>query len=317
MKFFLNLLLSLVLIALGYLLYPNIAGQLGLDQAEEEPTVAEEPAKQDPKVDEAPDPAVPAPDPAEDPKLTEEEEVDTEPTVAPQDLTPPAPTGDTTSAIAQRFPYPEIKSLADITKNWTEVPGRAYPETITIHKPLQFAVGNSGNTLTKPAGSKVVPLGTSKKRNIKVAMNRDSEAFAVIAMDETDFKDQVRALYRKGVERIYARVDAHRASELKRRQAAAAVPDEVKKTAGAIPETKNDEERYIAVMQASVDNGELRGIDASTIIDWRFLGFETINGEGYWTGAAVYETSTMFGRFREEAKALIKNDKVVRWIKSN
>lgn len=312
MKFFLNLLLALVLVALGYILYPNVAEQFGWDKKPTD-TVVDQPASPDT----TPDKTDVKPKADKDPEVAENDtKPDTKPSVDPGDAVPPTPKGDTTSAIAKRFPYPKIKSLDTITHKWTLVPERAFPKSITINKPLKFAIGTAGNSATKPAGSKVVPLGTSKQGNIKVAMSKGSPAQAVIAMGDTNFKEQVRKLYSQGVDRIYARVDQHRAAELKRQKTAATVPDKVKASAGAIPKSESDEDRYITIMQQDVQNGGLKGIAMDEIIEWRFVGFESVNGASFWTGVAVYPVSTMFGSFHVEAKAMIQNDKVVKWIKS-
>ena len=71
----------------------------------------------------------------------------------------------------------------------------------------------------------------------------------------------------------------------------------------------------VAVMQGSIKAGEIKEFSFDQVLDWQASEeTETIDGETYSTGIASYKAETVFGVKTIQAKALIKDGKVVRWL---
>lgn len=71
----------------------------------------------------------------------------------------------------------------------------------------------------------------------------------------------------------------------------------------------------LAVMQASIKGGEIKEFTFDQVLDWQVSEeTETIDGEVYNSGIASYKAETVFGVKTIQAKALVKDGKVVRWL---
>lgn len=231
-----------------------------------------------------------------------------EPTPAPPPV--PAPTPD--DEIARLVPMPKIKSLEEITANWTKVPQNAYPPQITLNADAMFQLAQ-GNTMRLSAGKSAVPISLAADGTLTLAPRAGSELRATLPVDQTDFKEVVTKRYEEGVARIKARIEERREEERARIAAAANTSDAVKAEAGEVPKDATDEEKYLAIMKTSVANGELKDVTTDKVKSWRWIGFEEVNGTGYWTGAAIIVKETYFGEFETEAKAFIRQGKVEKW----
>ncbi len=81
------------------------------------------------------------------------------------------------------------------------------------------------------------------------------------------------------------------------------------------PEAPAQTADVVAVMKASVASGEVSKFSAAQVLEWEAgASTETIDGEIYQVGNVTYQAETPFGTKNLPAKALIKNNKVVRWI---
>ena len=68
-------------------------------------------------------------------------------------------------------------------------------------------------------------------------------------------------------------------------------------------------------MQASIKGGEIKEFSFDQVLEWQATdGPEKFDGETYQTGIAAYKAETVFGVKTIQAKALIKDGKVVRWL---
>ena len=297
MKSFGNILFIIVLFALGYAIYPSLSEHLGWGGADE----ATETDTTDLATTADPDDAEPAPNERPAP-----------PAPNSDNATQPEPPNDSASALATRFPYPNIRSLEDITRNWTAVPTRALPKQVTLYEELKFTLGAAGS-VTKPADSEVYVSGTNATGQVKVTMAPGSNNEALVPMANTDFKKRVKAMYDEGVANIHARIDAQREAEVARLAAADSITAEEKASVGGSTNTARAKDDYLGLMKDSVASGELTGLSTTDITDWRSLGFEKVGGDTFWTGAAIYMVETLFGEFQTEAKAYIREGRVVRW----
>lgn len=234
------------------------------------------------------------------------------PSPAPSPAPAPAPLSATDAELERLVPMPNIKSLEQITSNWTSVPQNAYPPQVTLKADAVFQLPQ-GNTMSLSAGKNAVPVSLGADGQLAVTLRAGSELRAALPVDQTDFKELVTKRYEEGVARIKEGVQARREAERARFATAATTSDTVKAEAGEVPKDASDEEKYLAIMKQSVANGELKDVTTDKVKSWRWIGYEEIGGTGYWTGAAIISKETYFGEFETEAKALIRQGKVEKW----
>jgi outer membrane biosynthesis protein TonB len=70
----------------------------------------------------------------------------------------------------------------------------------------------------------------------------------------------------------------------------------------------------VAAMKASIQAGQIKEFTGDQVQEWKAGEDEQVDGETYQTGLASYKAETIFGVKTIQAKALIKNGKVQRWI---
>ena len=94
------------------------------------------------------------------------------------------------------------------------------------------------------------------------------------------------------------------------------VPPENPPEPAAIPATAVD---VVAVMKKHISEGNIKEFTFNQVQGWKAEPNEVIDGETYQIGLIRYNAETIFGNKSIEAKALIKDGQVVRWIwpKSN
>jgi hypothetical protein len=70
----------------------------------------------------------------------------------------------------------------------------------------------------------------------------------------------------------------------------------------------------VKVMQESIRAAQIKEFTFQQVLDWKAEADESVDGESYQTGLASYKAETIFGVKTIQAKALIKDGKVQRWI---
>ena len=70
----------------------------------------------------------------------------------------------------------------------------------------------------------------------------------------------------------------------------------------------------VKAMQDSIKAAQIKEFTFDQVLDWKAEADEIVDGETYQTGLASYKAETIFGVKTIQAKALIKGDKVQRWI---
>ena len=92
-------------------------------------------------------------------------------------------------------------------------------------------------------------------------------------------------------------------------------PAEEEPPAVVEPEPSGGSVNVVGVMQSSIKAGDIKEFTFDQVLDWKANDEpETIEGESYQTGLASYKAETVFGVKTIQAKALIKDGKVVRWL---
>lgn len=77
---------------------------------------------------------------------------------------------------------------------------------------------------------------------------------------------------------------------------------------------KLSDDEIIALMKESIAGGAVKEFTSDQVKGWKPNGDETIDGTEYQTGLAAYEAATIFGVRPVQAKALIKDGKIERWV---
>jgi len=67
-------------------------------------------------------------------------------------------------------------------------------------------------------------------------------------------------------------------------------------------------------MKVSVAAGAVNEFSLAQVQGWEAGEQESVDGESYQTGIAAYKAKTIFGVKTVQAKALIKDGKVVKWV---
>ena len=70
----------------------------------------------------------------------------------------------------------------------------------------------------------------------------------------------------------------------------------------------------VKAMQDSIKAAQIKEFTFDQVLDWKAEADEIVDGETYQTGLASYKAETIFGVKTIQAKALIKGNKVQRWI---
>ena len=70
----------------------------------------------------------------------------------------------------------------------------------------------------------------------------------------------------------------------------------------------------VKVMQESIRSAQVKEFTFDQVLGWEAAAEETVDGEVFKTGLVSYKAETIFGVKTIQAKALIKGDKVQRWI---
>ena len=67
-------------------------------------------------------------------------------------------------------------------------------------------------------------------------------------------------------------------------------------------------------MQESIRSGQVKEFTFDQVLEWKPGAAETVDGESFESGLISYKAETIFGVKTIQAKALIKDGKVQRWI---
>lgn len=243
----------------------------------------------------------------------------------------PGPASPSTSAstpstidqlVEERYPLPKFEPLDSIVGNWRSVPERAFPEVVTLKKPVDLELrinGKVGGKSTLRVGQQAYPVALTGDTLTISGAPGDETMKGSIGLDDTDFKDRVRQRYQAWKTNQEGRVRKLRKEEKQRLLSQKDVPEEQPQPSqtnalGEKPEVEVD--GTIPLMVESIRAGEVKEIQLDKIDYWKWIGYEEIGGTGYWTAVVGYTANTMFGEINAEGKALMRGGRVVKWIYS-
>ena len=92
---------------------------------------------------------------------------------------------------------------------------------------------------------------------------------------------------------------------------AAEAPSQVPPATATVSAASGD---AVEVMKAHIRSGAIKEFTFEQVLEWKVGADETLNGETYQTGLVRYKAGTIFGVKTIDAKALLQNGRLVRWV---
>ena len=211
--------------------------------------------------------------------------------------------------IAKKIPIPKVKPLLEIVGNWQAVPKRAYPQFVTIRKPVDFSVRQNGRVVAQgvmPTGSSMIPIRLEGDR-LFLSSSRLTNMSVSLPVSDTDFREKIEAKYNAFVENQKIETEARRQTELNRILAASSHETEM-------GEFNDGKDPRFDPLKASIRRGEAGFFQIESASKWRWSGMETHEGEQFQTAYVIMVQESVFGSTERELKALIKDGEVHSWI---
>lgn len=214
--------------------------------------------------------------------------------------------------IDRKYPMPTLRTIEEITKNWTTVPATAFPRKVKSTLPIDFQMAAGKTTL--PPGSEIVALAFDNGM-MTVSRSLDNPLKSVVTLASTDFQETMTRLYKAYVDKRTNDVMKARENARYARDNPAPPPppvDEQAKLAGNRPAFDGDGK--VAEMVASIGAKDVTEFKLSNIQSWGPVEFQMDGGKGYWVCTIVVRMSTMFGEVDTEVSAYMANGRVAKWI---
>ena len=214
--------------------------------------------------------------------------------------------------IDAKYPLPTFKEISEITKEWSTIPSRAFPRPVKTLVPIHLE--SPTGKVQLPAQSEALAVGMTQGMLV-LMKNRENPARSLVPLANTDLKDTLTALYEKyktyKIDQIMKQRERARGLKARANGATAA------ELAAAGPKPKVESGGIITAMSVSLRSKEIKETTEERITAWGDLNIEQINGESYWTGTMQCTVdNAIFGPTPTELMALIRDDKVVKWLYS-
>ena len=299
-------LVILVMGFLGYALYPNIrptlenAGWIAQYVPQAEPAPAVEP----PATDDGGEASVP-------------------PAVEPAPVPEPAPA-----------PAPAAGGIPQELVGLT--PDRL-PERVLLKAAVTVRDPSGGVEMQVPAGQRVKPL---RVEGAEVVVSPGGQFEGRLAAAQTDLVEQIRLLPPAPVPPVQPPPVADNpppapapvpqpepvpapepAPVVQPQPAVEPVPEPAPEpVVEPVPEPVSPggaglgEPGIVKAMQQSIRSGQIQEFKFEQVLGWKAGPEEEVDGEKYQTGLVAYKAETIFGVKNIQAKALIKDGQVIRWI---
>lgn len=214
--------------------------------------------------------------------------------------------------IDAKYPLPAFREISEITKEWSSIPSRAFPRPVKTLVPVNLE-GPTGKVLI-PEQSEALAVGMTQGMLV-LMKSRDNPARSLVPIANTDLKDTLTTLY--GKYKAYKTEQVMKQRERARGLKARANGATAAELAAAGPKPKVESGGVITVMLASLRAKQITETIEERIMAWGDLNVEQINGESYWTGTIQCTVdNAIFGPTPTELMALIRDDKVVKWLYS-
>jgi hypothetical protein len=217
---------------------------------------------------------------------------------------------------------------ASYSINLDEVRDNELPETVTIEN-LTIIPTSGGEGQVRLRKGDVVTL-LNRKDDFLIVEKPDSNGKGKISPKDTDlFQQLVKRIYEREAggaiaatippATVAAPAPAPAPAPVAKIDPVVSNPEPmpvVEPTPAPAPveETKLGDDEIIALMKDSIAGGAVKEFTSDQVKGWKTNGEETIDGTEYQTGLAAYEAATIFGVRPVQAKALIKDGKIERWV---
>ncbi len=218
----------------------------------------------------------------------------------------PAPVDE----IEARYPMPKFRTIEEITKEWSAIPSRAFPRKIKTKVDLMF--DTPAGKVNLPSGSEARAAGMVAGMLIVMRVEDENPRIEV-PLANTDLKETMTSLYEQYKEYRRNIVLKERTAARERKSKSNGATEQQMALAGPKPEVRAG--GVVPVMMDDILTGKYTELKASSITSWGNLAFEEIEGAVYWTGTLqVTVENPLFGPQPTEVMALMKDNKVVKWI---
>ncbi len=223
--------------------------------------------------------------------------------------TPVVPQADEIDA---KYPLPTFKGIEEITKEWSTIPSRAFPRTVKTL--VAITLEGPNGQIPLPEKSEALAIGMTQGMLV-LMKNRQDPARKMVPLANTDLKETMTALYEKykAYKTELVMKQRARARGLKARANGATDAE----LAAAGPKPKVESGGIITAMVESLRAKQINETAEDRITGWGELNIEQFEGTSYWTGTIQCTVDNpIFGPTPTELMALIRDDKVVKWLYS-
>jgi hypothetical protein len=247
-------------------------------------------------------------------------------------------------AISAKYPFPTFPSLHEAVKNWSNIPGKIFPLDVNVQKELVFKVtgDDKGDKLpiTIPAGGGVVAM-RQEGSMLYVLQGRTSRYEARVPLFQTNIRDVVSELYNLNVNawfrltyklrndaraRYNAGLPAFAGGPAPTAVLASNTPKGTPSTStqpsnkpggpvdpvyGATPGTNSKGE--VTCVANDIRANKFKDCQYQFIQRWGVPKKGRFKGKPLWVVEVGYQVDSIFGRFPQEARFYIRNERVEDW----
>ncbi len=241
--------------------------------------------------------------------------------------------GDMAEAAAET---PVVEEPGEPVEPTTEIPAwvaglepAQLPEKVSLKKIARVPLPGSPQPMELPAGAKVTPVRVEGTMLVISPFSGPIEG--AVAIIDTDLLEQLGdtppepvAVVEEVAEDGDAGGEAGNAVVGATAGDMAAIEEpmgtfddgsgETIEEAPAVGPLGLDAEGLVKAMQSSISSGQIEEFTGDQVQEWQAGEVETVDGQEYQTGIASYRAETIFGVKTIQAKALVRDGKVVRWI---
>ena len=222
---------------------------------------------------------------------------------------------------ATETPVPVTKPAAP-SFDYSNLQPEQLPERIVLKSQTIATVLGETDTLPLPAGNKVKP---TRIDGDFVHFSVAGTAQGKVAIDQTDLVEQLIANPPAPVSApppVVPPVDptpAPAPEPLPEKEPEVVTqpqpqPMPAPEPAPAPVASSLSPDQIVTLMQNSIRSGQIKEFTFNQVQSWKGAESEEVNGETFQTGLVAYKAETIFGVKSIQAKAMIQNGKVVRWI---
>jgi len=216
------------------------------------------------------------------------------------------------------FVPPKIATLEEATKNWHQIPERAFPRTVVLRAPVEMKMSVGSSQLA--VGAQVVAIAAAQGE-LLVTPSAESSARGRVRVTDTDFPDQIQSTYETWknhrIELARKSWEARQTAGIASTGGSAQKPESVDAPAGSLDDSgkpiRNSRGHY-DVLLASIRSGQVTEVVPDEVKRWSDPRLTQVDGKPTWIIDLDYEYLSLFGPMPVTAHAHIQDGKVVRWL---